>query len=710
MTEIISQERLKTGLSGTENDLDDFVCAANRRFIAEEKEEQLAKKKKIGLWYIKPVLIEVFAKEYQRTVDFSDAQWEVAKAIFPKLPEDYGDPFFGVNEAFIKVGQGGGKNVLMVFLLNYSMYLWCCMYDPHRFCGKNKQENFDILVYSQVSERQARNVFFNNLGLAMQNTIDPVTGGNWYEENIGMRLQEYGHKDMKEREMTIKHRDRLRGNIRIFCLDTTAGSVEGYTIWIRITDEPSRANTPAKYAVAKHQYKTANGNQETRFDEGYRLGVMFAYPEQETNDLLVEKFELNSKRAKPNSIEIYDGVLTAWYYAHVFNPTLTEKDYLKSRSKPGADIIDIDRRWKAIVPPNKYGFFMPYFDKINECANPNLKNKVEYKPTLTRREVKVKGKDTYREFTAVEILKVLGDNRRRYWGYDTSETGDSFIIVGGYPDVLEHKVSDLKLEHYSKSGELEKEVISFNCKPVIDIIIVYNPSRKHPVDYVNVENIFNRLLGDEFRESKGIQSDKYQSESLRQKMLDLGIRGAEAMFFSNPVQIRMGKIFRHLVWNNAVDYLDYPQLIREMRKLLLINNNKLDHPEGESKDIYDSIVNCICQIIESGIDMRKLDIEGIKPGEKEEKTDVEKESDKRLEMYKDGLKKFQDKYGRMYYDAREFCTFMRSIGKRFEETDVDICEVDIEYRDAQIRASIPHVEDYHKRPGGGLDMGLPEDF
>jgi len=616
------------------------------------------------------------------------------------LPEKYGEPFFGVKEVFMKIGQGGGKNTLTVMLLNYAIYLWCCMDDPHRYFGLNRQENFDILVYSQVSERQARNVFFNNLGLAMQNTIDPIANENWYAKHIGMRLQEYGHKDIKEKEMTIFHRDKSRGHIRIFCLDTTAKSVEGYTIWIRITDEPSRANTPAKYAVAKHQYQTANGNQETRFVEGFRLGIMFAYPEQETNDLLVELYNVYSKRNKENDIEINNGVLTAWYYSYIFNSKLTEEDYIKALNKPGADRIDIDRRWKAIVPPNKYGFFMPYINKINECANPNIVNPVKYRTTITERATRVNGKEEIVRFTAIELLSIIRDNRRRYWGMDTSETGDSFIIVSGYPDVLNHEISNLSIEHYNKEGNLVTEEIAFNCKPIIDIIIKYEPSKEYPVDYTNVENILVRLLGDEFKESKGIRSDKYQSESLRQKMLDIGIRGAEAMFFSNPVQVRMGKIVRHLIWNNAIEYPDDPDLIREMQKLLLINNNKIDHPEGESKDIYDALVNCVCQIIESGINMQALDIEGIQVEGKDEN----KEEKQKLEYYKIGLKRFQEKYNRMYEDAREFCRFMHEIGYKFDEYDVELCEIELSYNNDQIRQSIPNIEDYHK--DRDLDLGF----
>ncbi len=642
------------------------------------------------IWYIKPVNAIDFAKKYINLDKFSKAQLAVLNKIFCKKMKNR---FFNIEQAILRIGQGGGKNYLVTFIVVYAIYLWCCLKDPHKIFGLQYHEPFDILNFSQINAQQARNVFFKTLANVMRNVKDPESGENWFTKFMGFRVADYGKKDIKEKEMTIPNRIRERGGIRIYCLDSTAKSVEGYTIWMFIMDELSRADTPIKYATAKKQYNTALTNANTRFKLYYYLGLAFAYPEQETNDLLVELYDKHCEYAKENSCGIKDDVLTAWYYTYVFNPKKTEKEYLR---KHKLDPIDADRRWKAMVPPNKFGFFMPYIGKIQECANPKLVNPVKYKMTLTERLVNVRGETKIRQFTAIEILNVLSDGRRRYWGMDASETGDSFIIAGGYPDVLEHEVVSLELEHYTKEGEKVTETIAVNCKPVIDIIIKYVPSRKYPVDYVNVENVLTRLLGDEFRESKGIQSDKYQSESLKQKMLDIGIRGAEARFPSNPVQVRMGKILRHLVWNNAVEYLDDPLLIREMTKLLFINNSKIDHPAGESKDIYDGVVNCVCQIIEAGINMTALDIDGIQTEDVQDDT-------RRLEMYEKGVKEFQKKHGRIYHDAREFCMFMRTIGYKFDEYDVEICETEREYRDEMTREStgMPDVNEI-----GGLDIGI----
>lgn len=661
----------------------DFAKRADRVYRNKLKEEaeaaEASSQPRIKpFWRIKPVSIEIFVREYMRSIEPSEEQWKVLKAVFPDMPEK-DKQFFGVKEIILRIGQGGGKNTVMLIVCNYAFYMWCCLEDPHEYFNLQKDESFDVLIYSQVTQKQAKRVFYGRLSRVMKNTIDPGTGHNWYSQYMGFKIKEYGKKDIKEESMNIPHRNRMYGGISVYVLDTTAKGVEGYTIWMRITDEPSRANTPIKYATARQQYDTAQTNLTQRFPGTHGLGMTFSYPEQETNDLLIELYNQNIKLARPNTFEINNGVMAAWYYTYIFNskPGL-ENEYNILCNKPDADIIDINRRWKADVPPNKFGFFMPYFVKIDECANPKLKNPVEYKSSLTVRGVDVRGEKRNRSFTALEILKVIQDDKVRFWGWDASETGDSFIIISGYPTALERAVEVLELEHY-ENGEIIKEKIAINCKPVVDIIIKYKPSKEYPVDYVNVEDILTRLLGDEFRKSRGSRSDKYQSASLNQKMLDIGVRGSEAIFPSNPVQLRNGKIVRHLVWNNAVEYLDDPELIREMKKLLLINNNKLDHPEGESKDIWDAMVNCVCQIIEAGINMSKLDIEGI-----ESSKDTDELNKRRMEMYRKGLGEFQRKYNRTYNDANEFCKFMRESGYKFTEYDVQICEIEMEVIDDKI--------------------------
>ena len=413
-------------------------------------------------------------------------------------------------------------------------------------------------------------------------TRDPISGNNWFAEHMGFRLKQFGQGDIKDKEMIIPNRVDLYGDIRVYCLDTTAKSVEGYTIWITIEDEPSRANTNAKFTVAKHQYNTAYTNQKTRFtNPHHRLTIMFAYPEQEVNDLLVETFDYYSKTPKENFMEVINGVLTAWFATYVFNAKEQKEKRAEYKVDYEKDPIDANRRWRAIVPPNIYGFFMPHFGKINDCANPKLVSPVQVKEIITRRDEMVKGEQKTVNYTALELLNVKGDNRDRYWGGDFAINKDKLVIVGGYGEQTDREVSTFTYRIRNKDGIEEVKETTVNCRPIIDIILVWEAKKPGwGIDYMNVEDTMMAMFRDHFPRSRAFHFDSFQTEGIRQKALDVGVGNCERLSFSNPMQLLYARLFRHLVWNNAVEYLDHALLQTEMHQLILEGNNKVNHPDG----------------------------------------------------------------------------------------------------------------------------------
>lgn len=570
--------------------------------------------------------VVTFLKDYLRITTLSRAQAKVLRETFGTDPEKV---FFAVEQVILKIGQGGGKNFTITPLVVYAIYLWCCLTDPHKFFNLYYYEPFDILNYSQVNEKQARNVFFKTLSAQMKQTIDPKTDMNWFVTKMRMRISEYGSKDILERSMEIPNRDPNRGGIRVFCLDTEAKSVEGYTIWMTIMDEPSRANTPVKYERAKAQYKTAFTNQKTRHAAGRRLTIVFAYPEQETNDLLAELFDEYSMEPAENKMEVHEGVLTAWYYNWVFSGKDRKEKKLEYKKDYKVDPIDADRRYKAIVPPNIYGFFMPHQQKIRECANPSLVSAVSYKTTLTRRKAVVSGVEKDVDFTALELFKINGDERERHWGGDFSLSKDRLVLVSGYAEKMDRPMEEFTYKIYEKeSGKPITKAITINSRPIIDTILIWTPQAGKPIDYQNVEDIIIDLMGNSFPNSRSLHFDKWNTESIRQKLLDIGISDCETLQFSNPQQLLYGRLFRHLVWSNAMEYLHNDLLIGEMNKLMLLNNAKLDHPTSGSKDIWDAISICNYNIIMKthrgvGLDIGDQSLTGEAAQRKQEAEDIQ---------------------------------------------------------------------------------------
>lgn len=642
-----------------------------------------------------------FCVEYAGLKSVSPAQEKVLRGIFDV--ERTPNTFFNVQQAILRIGQGGGKNFTITAAVSYLIYLWCCLYDPHDYFGKFNYENFDILNFSQVNEAQAKNVFFRTLSSMMKQVRDPEDGENWYAKHMGFRIKDYGQGDIKDKSMIIPCRNTGRGQIRVFCLDTTAKSVEGYTIWISIMDEPSRANTLLKFSNAKVQYETAFHNQQTRFRAYQRLTMVFSYPEQEVNDVLVWLYNTYSPLRKENEVEINedDGVLTAWYWNWIFNAFNSDQlqsDYETAHSR---DPIMADRRFKAIIPPSAFGFFNPFVNTIGDAFNPELKSPVEWKPTVTVRSEKVKGVLQDVQYVALELLDVKGDDRERYWGGDFSKTGDRFVIVSGYGEKLEREDTIINYERDKKTGEEIAVETIVECKPVIDIILVWDPGKgHHPVDYQNVEDIIKKLLKSHFPNSRGFKFDAFQTESMKQKILDLGISGCEALPFSNPQQVKLGRTTRHLVWHHEIEIIVCAILKNEMQQLVFENNNKIDHPSGGSKDFWDALIIAVSDIVEHIRLRSMIDIGDDDP--------TIEESTERVKIYNDCLIEFLRKYKRSPGSNGEIARFMREeCNQEYYEDDIEVLHEEWEVWRSDIDEQVLGMQLYHEKHGTGGTLFKP---
>ncbi|MFH1851055.1 MAG: hypothetical protein ABIA75_01780 [Candidatus Neomarinimicrobiota bacterium] len=601
------------------------------------------------IWCIQPVGAITFIEQFIGTMTLSDPQKEVIGSIFGDDPTNQ---FFQVEQAILRIGQGGGKNFLITRCVVYFIYLWCCLENPHRYFNLAENEHFDILNFSQVSAQQAKNVFFKSLVSILKLTKDPLSGKNWFESKAGFKIKAYGRGDIKDKELIIPNRRPGLGNIRVFCLDMTAKSVEGYTIWVSIMDEPSRANTRAKYTVAKHQYQTAYSNQKTRFtNPHHRCTIVFAYPEQEYFDLLIELYNTYAKNPRENSWEMEANILTAWYDTFVFNAKDQADKKLAYEMAYRHDPIDADRRWKAIVPPSIDSFFTPYENKIVECANPDLVNPIKYRETITRRVEKVNGRDQYCSYTALEPLEIQGDHRERFWGGDFAIKKDRLVIVGGYAtrSLLEiNKFTDMSR---TPSGVEEVKEQLINCRPIIDTILIWEVKPGgYAIDYSNVDYFLTELIKHHFSGTRAIHFDKFNTESTRQKILDRVTKDCESLSFTNAQQVSYGRLVRYLVINNAIEYLDNDLLQQEMKQLIFENQTKLDHPPGGSKDVWDAFSICVNLIITKNrwSSEPRVDI-----GESDESDAIEDNYDERMRIFNLAFKNFVNTHGRQPRDDEE---------------------------------------------------------
>jgi len=507
----------------------------------EQAREIMARRKGVQtkVWDFKPVNVFDFFRYFLSRPVLSERQKDVARAICGDKADEFSREY---QEIVCMVGQKGGKNWLFEGVFAYFAYKLMCLANPHAYFGVAPDKEISLTNSSLVNARQAEIVFFNNLKKVMRNTIDPDSGDNWFERHFGVRIDErYG--DLKKKTIDLPK------GVRFHSFDSQPESPEGLLILVGCIDEPSRANTPLRYEEARKLYKVVSRNALASF-KGYSKTV---------------------ESQKKGNRHVFGVKIPTW----VFNPTVTRESLQTAFDD---DPMDANCRYGCIIPPPRFGFYQPYPDKIRECANPTLKNKVFYRPTITSRRTG-KGKQVdIREFTGIEMLGIQGDDLPRAFAGDAAVSRDAFIIGGGYPGKFELEREKLELPLDMEMGVL--------ARPIIDTIIVWKPEKNRPVDYLNVSEVIEKLL-EAFPQTRSFTFDKFNSEKIRQEILARGVECEPPLHFSNPQQVRLHKILRHLIWNNTAEYLDIEDMLVELEQLLFINKTKIDHPPGGSKDYAD---------------------------------------------------------------------------------------------------------------------------
>ncbi len=124
-----------------------------------------------------------------------------------------------------------------------------------------------------------------------------------------------------------------------------------------------------------------------------------------------------------------------------------------------------------------------------------------------------------------ESFRIDGDSRVRGWAFDAGVTGDAFILKGGFIETMDV----MKDELFVHGGD-KPELIVMNKRPIVDIVIVWQPQKGIAIDYLNVGDVLGALL-EKFPNSRFAYSDKYNSEKLRQEVMTKGVDMRDTTLF-----------------------------------------------------------------------------------------------------------------------------------------------------------------------------------
>lgn len=497
------------------------------------------------------------------------------------------------DEMFLLVGQGGGKNTVMEMDGSYqARYLCNVVGNPYElmslFCDKPlaKNLNFEITNNSLVSASQADTVFFDRIKTALKSTMSE--GENFFAKYMGMNMKEEGLGDIKSKVIEFPKFSAEMGGIVYHSLDSKISSPEGKTILTGYMDEPSRAETQNAFQQAKKLYGVIRGNTTGRFKNGVGKTIAFSYPNMSEWDLtwwLIEQ-EKKAKRIWDRDHKTKPYVTRTKYFVFsTYDLNLTVKRDDASKVKDYAtNEEDALARYDCIKSKSQFAFFKPYIHKIRECANPALNNRVTYYQENKTRALKG---GSSKDYTALTITEVKGDKRYRMWAADFSINKANSCLMSGYSEQIEeeigNKISKSTLDGNINIGDVKRKVI-------IDLILIWTPSKEHPVDYFNAQEIVERML-DEFPNSVKFNCDTYQ---LSQMTANFEMRGveAEAFQFKSEKQFRFYTNFKTALSNELVEYIYEPLLIEEAERVQrkLTDGDKLIPGNNFTKDVIDTAV------------------------------------------------------------------------------------------------------------------------
>jgi hypothetical protein len=185
-------------------------------------------------------------------------------------------------------------------------------------------------------------------------------------------------------------------------------------------------------------------------------------------------------------------------------------------------------------------------------------------------------------------IEIKSDKKFRMWAGDFSINKANSSLISGYSETIEEEIGN-KLTRsvqdgsYSDLGDIKRKV-------VIDLMLVWSPSKEYPMDYFNAQEIVETML-DNFPNSVQFNCDAYQ---LSQMSANFEMRGIEA----NPIQFKADKQLQYYtdyktaISNGLVETLYHPLMIEEAERVQRVttDGNKIVPGNNFTKDIIDTCV------------------------------------------------------------------------------------------------------------------------
>lgn len=460
----------------------------------------------------------------------------------PKIKEMLIDIFEGgYFEALIIAGIGSGKSFLTSKAIEYIVYRLLCLKNPQKYFNL-ADDSAIYIVNVSTNKDQAKKVVFGEI----KNRIDQ---NPWFQRF---------HKPSDD----IKSELRFDKRISVFPLGSNEAAPLGYNIFTGVIDEASfHVRTKTKdYAEASHNQMVKR--IKSRFLERGMMIIItsprFVY------DFAEKKFEEDkSPRLYKKRLATWEAIPKEQFGGEYFDlgdffPEYEGRKVPKEYHEDFVKNPDLAMRDLGGVPNLA---IQAYFKDANIIVrNANKKRINPINPETNKLDPSFKAKDTEPRYIHLDLA--LG-----------KETGDVAGFAMG------------KFSGWIESVNKLTKKIERRPKVHIDLMHAFAAKPGREIEFSEIRDFIYSLKRRGFN-IKMISADSWQSKDTLQILHNAGF---QTMTLSVDKNVEAYNFLKEGILENRVNYYAHPIFIKECRYLELLEGKKVDHPQGMSKDVADSV-------------------------------------------------------------------------------------------------------------------------
>ncbi len=454
------------------------------------------------------------------------------------------------------IHHNSGKDTISALIQLYIVYLLLHMKNPQAYFNLGPGSSIDLINIASTKE-QAEQVYFQLLK-------NLILNWKWLRSKYGFLISGRYYSTpsnniLDTNKVTITTEGVIfPKNIRMFSGSSEAESSEGKNLLVFVLDEADAFKSTSGARSAKHVFDVCRTSAVSRFQNRYK-GFILSYPRSK------DGFILSLYNSVQDSLQYYCDKAATW----------------------------------EVLPPEK--FCGETFEFEGHKIPIEFYEDFKLDPVTAKLMFMCEtegNRDAF--FNMTEIQHAFQDIKRANFIFKDYEekNGDEYLckkdilyvpyqdLDPGFKYVLSFDLAIKKDKCALSLGHMDKDKI------VIDFVTAWVPDEKigKKVDLENVYNIIEKIC--EMVKPVEIMGDFWNSGLLIQRLKAKGYNAkAKKVTYEDLL------LFKRLLLNGSLFLPNNPDLITEMKELVVKGDKVVDHPDSGHNDLFMSVVYIIKSLL-----------------------------------------------------------------------------------------------------------------